>query len=209
MCKLISLRRVSSLLISISLGFTSTWTPNSFAEPIPKGSPVERSQVAQRTDEEINRAHEAHVVHLRADGRPQFTNDLINSGSTYLRQHAHQPVQWRAWTDRALREAKREGKLIFLSVGYATCHWCHVMAKESFEDLEIAKILNDSFIPIKVDRQERPDIDDIYMKAVRALSQRGGWPMTVILTPDAEPFFGGTYFPPRDGVRGSRRGLAG
>ena len=202
----ISIRRGLSISVSVTLSFASIFISHSFADPTPEVSPVEHTPKAQ-PNAEFKRAHEAHVVHIKPDGGPQFTNELINSGSTYLRQHAHQPVQWRAWSDQVLKEAKRDGRLIFLSVGYATCHWCHVMAKESFEDLEIAKILNESFIPIKVDRQERPDIDDIYMKAVRALSRRGGWPMTVILTPDAEPFFGGTYFPPRDGVRGSRRGL--
>ena len=146
--------------------------------------------------------------HLADDGSPRFTNRLIEESSPYLLQHAHNPVNWYAWSDEAFERAKRENKPIFLSVGYSTCHWCHVMERESFEDEEIAAYLNQHFIAIKVDREERPDIDSVYMTAVTLLTGRGGWPMTVIMTPDKEPFFGGTYFPPRKGVRGSRAGLA-
>lgn len=145
--------------------------------------------------------------HLRDDGTPLYTNRLIEQSSPYLLQHAHNPVSWYAWSDEAFERAKRENKPIFLSVGYSTCHWCHVMERESFEDEEIAAFLNRHFIAIKVDREERPDIDSVYMTAVNILTGRGGWPMTVIMTPDKEPFFGGTYFPPRAGVRGSRAGL--
>jgi uncharacterized protein len=146
--------------------------------------------------------------HLNEDGSPRFTNRLIEQSSPYLLQHAHNPVNWYPWSDEAFQRAKRENKPIFLSVGYSTCHWCHVMERESFEDEEIAAFLNRHFIAIKVDREERPDIDSIYMTAVNLLTGRGGWPMTVIMTPDKEPFFGGTYFPPRKGVRGSRVGLS-
>ena len=145
--------------------------------------------------------------HLAEDGSPRFTNRLIEESSPYLLQHAHNPVNWYAWSDEAFERAKRENKPIFLSVGYSTCHWCHVMERESFEDEEIAAYLNQHFIAIKVDREERPDIDSVYMSAVTLLTGRGGWPMTVIMTPDKEPFFGGTYFPPRRGVRGNRAGL--
>ena len=145
--------------------------------------------------------------HLADDGSPRFTNRLIEESSPYLLQHAHNPVNWYAWSDEAFERAKRENKPIFLSVGYSTCHWCHVMERESFEDEEIAAYLNRHFIAIKVDREERPDIDSVYMTAVNILTGRGGWPMTVIMTPDKEPFFGGTYFPPRKGMRGSRAGL--
>ncbi|UCH30820.1 MAG: thioredoxin domain-containing protein [Myxococcales bacterium] len=145
--------------------------------------------------------------HLRDDGTPRFTNRLIEESSPYLLQHAHNPVSWYPWSDEAFDRAKRENKPIFLSVGYSTCHWCHVMERESFEDEEIAAFLNRHFIAIKVDREERPDVDSVYMTAVNILTGRGGWPMTVIMTPDKEPFFGGTYFPPRKGVRGSRAGL--
>ena len=145
--------------------------------------------------------------HVHEDGSPRFTNRLIEESSPYLLQHAHNPVSWYPWSDEAFARAKRENKPIFLSVGYSTCHWCHVMERESFEDEEIAAFLNQHFIAIKVDREERPDVDSVYMTAVTILSGRGGWPMTVIMTPDKEPFFAGTYFPPRKGVRGARAGL--
>ena len=123
-------------------------------------------------------------------------NLLQNATSPYLLQHANNPVHWHEWNDDALAKAKAEDKPIFLSIGYAACHWCHVMAHKSFEDEATAAIMNEHFINIKVDREERPDIDNIYMKAVIALTQRGGWPMSVFLTPDLKPFYGGTYFPP-------------
>ena len=128
----------------------------------------------------------------------KHTNRLINETSPYLLQHAHNPVDWYPWSEEALQKAKREDKPILLSVGYSACHWCHVMERESFENEEIAALMNQHFVSIKVDREERPDIDGIYMQAVQALTQSGGWPMTVFLTPDGRPFYGGTYFPPRD-----------
>ncbi len=145
--------------------------------------------------------------HLRADGRALFSNRLALQTSPYLLQHAHNPVGWYAWGDEAFARARVEDKPVFLSVGYSTCHWCHVMEEESFEDLEIAQLINQLYVPIKVDREERPDLDAIYMQAVQMLTQHGGWPMTVFLTPDKKPFFGGTYFPPRDGDRGARVGF--
>lgn len=125
------------------------------------------------------------------------TNHLAGESSPYLLQHVHNPVDWYPWGEEALQRAKAEDKPIFLSVGYSACHWCHVMERESFEDPEIAAILNADFISIKVDREERPDLDDMYMQAVQAMTGSGGWPMTVFLTPDLKPFFGGTYFPPQ------------
>jgi uncharacterized protein YyaL (SSP411 family) len=124
------------------------------------------------------------------------SNRLIHSTSPYLLQHAHNPVDWHPWGPEALAKAREEDKPIFLSIGYSACHWCHVMERESFEDPTVAAALNGSFIPIKVDREERPDLDDLYMGAVQAITGRGGWPMSVWLTPDLKPFFGGTYFPP-------------
>ncbi|TPV94611.1 MAG: thioredoxin domain-containing protein [Myxococcales bacterium FL481] len=147
--------------------------------------------------------------HLDADGRPKFTNRLILETSPYLLQHAHNPVDWYPWGDAAFERAKRENKPVLLSIGYSTCHWCHVMERESFEDLEIAAYINEHYIAVKVDREERPDVDDVYMTAVQMLTGRGGWPLTTILTPAREPFFAGTYFPPRDGARGQRRGFLG
>ena len=123
-------------------------------------------------------------------------NHLANQTSPYLLQHAHNPVEWYPWNSEALQRAQMEDKPIFLSIGYAACHWCHVMEKESFEDAKIAAVLNENFICIKVDREERPDLDHIYMTAVQLLTGSGGWPMSVFLTPDLKPFYGGTYFPP-------------
>jgi len=123
-------------------------------------------------------------------------NRLINSSSPYLLQHAYNPVDWYPWADEALSRAQVEDKPILVSIGYSSCHWCHVMEKESFEDPEIAGIMNENFVCIKVDREERPDIDQIYMDAVQTLGSQGGWPLTVFLTPHKKPFYGGTYFPP-------------
>ncbi|MEI8342457.1 MAG: thioredoxin domain-containing protein, partial [Verrucomicrobiota bacterium] len=125
-------------------------------------------------------------------------NRLANEKSPYLLQHAHNPVDWLPWGDAAFELARASDKPVFLSIGYSTCHWCHVMAHESFENAEIAKLLNDSFISIKVDREERPDVDRVYMTFVQATTGSGGWPMSVFLTPDLKPFAGGTYFPPED-----------
>jgi len=126
----------------------------------------------------------------------QASNRLIHEKSPYLLQHADNPVDWYPWGDEAFEKAKKEDKPIFLSIGYSTCHWCHVMEHESFEDPIVSSKINEYFIPIKVDREERPDIDNIYMSAVMAMTGRGGWPLTVVLTHDKKPFFGGTYFPP-------------
>lgn len=128
---------------------------------------------------------------------PNHTNRLINESSPYLLQHAHNPVDWYAWGEEAFNKAKSEDKPVLVSIGYAACHWCHVMEKESFENEEVAAIMNELFVNIKVDREERPDVDHIYMDAVQAISGSGGWPLNVFLTPDKKPFYGGTYFPPR------------
>lgn len=125
-----------------------------------------------------------------------YTNKLISETSVYLLQHAHNPVNWFTWGEEAFKLAKEENKPILLSIGYAACHWCHVMEKESFEDVETASLMNKYFINIKIDREERPDIDAIYMDAVQAITGSGGWPLHVFLTPDKKPFYGGTYFPP-------------
>src|SRR5690606_18197792 len=125
-------------------------------------------------------------------------NRLGKETSPYLLQHKENSVHWWAWGTEALAEAKATGRPILLSVGYAACHWCHVMAHESFEDEATAVLMNQHFVCIKVDREERPDIDTIYMTALHATGQQGGWPLTMFLTPDARPFWGGTYFPPED-----------
>lgn len=125
------------------------------------------------------------------------TNKLIKETSPYLLQHAHNPVDWYPWGEEALQKAKKENKSILVSIGYSACHWCHVMERESFEDEATAAIMNENFINIKIDREERPDLDHIYMDAVQAMTGSGGWPLNVFLTPDAKPFYGGTYFPPQ------------
>ncbi|MGH7813044.1 MAG: thioredoxin domain-containing protein [Candidatus Binataceae bacterium] len=131
-------------------------------------------------------------------------NRLIDEQSPYLRQHAYNPVDWYPWGEEALARAKRENKPILLSIGYSACHWCHVMERESFENESIARLMNEKFVSIKVDREERPDLDQMYRDAVQMIAGRGGWPLTVFLTPEGKPFFGGTYFPPED-----RGGMAG
>jgi len=125
-------------------------------------------------------------------------NRLFSEKSPYLLQHAYNPVDWYPWSDEAFQKAADENKPVFLSIGYSTCHWCHVMEHESFEDPEIARLMNELFVCIKVDREERPDIDQIYMKFVQMTTGSGGWPLNVFLTPDQEPFYGGTYFPPEN-----------
>ncbi len=128
---------------------------------------------------------------------PRKPNRLAKEKSPYLLQHASNPVDWHPWGPEAFETARRENKPIFLSIGYSTCHWCHVMEHESFENAEIAAMINRWFVPVKVDREERPDVDQIYMAAVQAMTGQGGWPLSVWLTPDLRPFYGGTYFPPR------------
>ncbi|HEY3395899.1 MAG TPA: thioredoxin domain-containing protein, partial [Lacipirellulaceae bacterium] len=131
-------------------------------------------------------------------------NRLANESSPYLLQHRDNPVDWYPWSQEAIQKARRDEKPIFLSIGYSACHWCHVMEHESFENEAIARVLNENFVSIKVDREERPDLDQIYMNAVQMLTGHGGWPMSVFLTPDLKPFYGGTYWPPQ-----SSRGMPG
>jgi uncharacterized protein YyaL (SSP411 family) len=139
-----------------------------------------------------------------------MANHLAGETSPYLLQHAHNPVDWWPWSEEALAKARAEEKPILLSIGYAACHWCHVMERESFEDEATAAQMNESFVCIKVDREERPDLDGIYMQATQAMTGHGGWPMTVFLTPEGEPFYAGTYFPPEDrqGMPSFRRVLS-
>ncbi len=129
---------------------------------------------------------------------PRFTNRLIHETSPYLLQHAHNPVDWYPWGEEALSRARQEDKPILLSIGYSACHWCHVMEKECFENEQIAQLMNERFISIKVDREERPDLDEIYMNAAQLMTGGGGWPLNVFLTPALLPFHAGTYFPPED-----------
>ena len=149
----------------------------------------------------------ARTKHKNDQGVPKYSNRLILETSPYLTQHAHNPVNWFPWGDEAFDLAQRLNRPVFLSVGYSTCHWCHVMEEESFEDEEVARYINEHYVPVKVDREERPDVDAIYMRSVQILTRRGGWPMSVWLTPDRKPFYGGTYFPARDGDRGRGKGF--
>ena len=128
----------------------------------------------------------------------QALNSLSRASSAYLRSAKHQPIQWHEWGEEAFASARRENKPMLLDIGAVWCHWCHVMDRESYEDPEIARIVNDNFIPVKVDRDERPDIDTRYQVAVSSITGQGGWPLTAFLTPDGKPFYGGTYFPPDD-----------
>src|ERR1700740_658618 len=127
----------------------------------------------------------------------KFTNKLIDETSPYLLQHAHNPVDWYPWGDEAFERAKAEQKPVVVSIGYSACHWCHVMEHESFEDEQTAAYMNEHFVCIKVDREEHPDVDHMYMDAVQAIGGSGGWPLNVFVTPGREPFYGGTYYPPR------------
>ena len=171
------------------------------------GTATAVDQAVERSVELQQRLHQAYIdkgigyrprtEHFNQDGTPTYTNRLILEDSPYLLQHAHNPVDWHAWSDEAFAQAKALDKPIFLSIGYSTCHWCHVMERESFENPAIAALLNEHFIPIKVDRESHPDVDEVYMTAVMLISGHGGWPMSSFLTPDGKPFFGGTYYPPQ------------
>jgi len=179
------------------------------AAPLPGAEPLP-SPLAARLAAAVEAFGPAYVPrthHRDAAGRPRFTNRLALETSPYLLQHAHNPVNWYPWGDEAFAEARRLARPVFLSIGYSTCHWCHVMEAESFEDEEIATFLNLHYVAVKVDREERPDVDAVYMTAVQKLTGSGGWPMSMWLNADRQPFFGGTYFPPRDGSRGARHGF--
>src|SRR4051794_37777447 len=142
------------------------------------------------------------AVPLSAAAPPQPTkrkpNRLARESSPYLLQHAHNPVNWYPWGEEAFAKAKKEGKLVFLSIGYSSCHWCHVMERESFANDEVAKVLNEHFVCIKVDREERPDVDQIYMTAINVMGQTGGWPLSMFLDDQGRPILGGTYWPRED-----------
>ncbi len=176
----------------------STEDPTVPAQHPPGATPYSETLRAKLSDALAARGegYQPRTHHLSAGGQPHYTNRLILEDSPYLLQHAHNPVDWYPWGTEAFERAKAEDKPIFLSIGYSTCHWCHVMERESFEDLEVARLMNRYFVCVKVDRERRPDVDDFYMTAVQVLGQRGGWPMSSFLTPDGEPFFGATYFPP-------------
>ncbi|MBA55047.1 MAG: thioredoxin domain-containing protein [Pseudomonadales bacterium] len=148
----------------------------------------------QAAREQKSGKYDIRTRHLDADGHPRFVNHLIREASPYLLQHAHNPVMWRSWNEQSFQLAQEENKPVFLSVGYSTCHWCHVMEEESFDDLGVAELINQYFIPIKLDREQRPDLDELYMTALQVIRGSGGWPMSLFLTPTSAPFFGGTYY---------------
>ena len=176
------------LIMALAIG-------NLYADP---PGVVYTSQLRQQLDaglQELGAGYQPRTEHLYEDGRPKFTNRLILEDSPYLRQHAHNPVDWHPWGPEAFETARREGKPVFLSIGYSTCHWCHVMERESFESIEVAEYINTHFISIKVDRERRPDIDEIYMTGVQVITGRGGWPMSSFLTTGGKTFYGGTYYP--------------
>ena len=162
--------------------------------PVPE-SP-ELLQNLQKALEGLGADYEPRTEHLNTDKQPTYINRLILEKSPYLLQHAHNPVNWFPWGEEAFARAKETNKPIFLSVGYATCHWCHVMERQSFENEEVARYMNEYFVTVKVDREQRPDVDSTFMTAVQMLTGSGGWPMSVFLTPEGKPFYGGTYFPP-------------
>ncbi len=170
------------------------------ADSLPGARPIPAA-LAARLEHVRAEVASPRTRHLDAAGRPLFVNRLALEASPYLLQHAHNPVNWFPWGDEAFAEARRLDRPVLISIGYSTCHWCHVMEEQSFEDLEIAEALNANYVAIKVDREERPDVDSVYMSAVRALTGSGGWPMTIWATADGVPFFAGTYFPPRGGKR--------
>ena len=173
----------------------------------PGAAPFDAALVERLAAAVLRREGPPRTRNLLADGQPMFTNRLALETSPYLLQHAHNPVDWRPWGEEAFTEAKARGVPVFLSIGYSTCHWCHVMEEESFEDPQLAQALNERWVCIKVDREERPDVDAVYMQAVQLLTGHGGWPMSVFLTHEKKPFFAGTYFPPGDGQRGARVGF--
>lgn len=180
-----------------------------FGQALPGIERFDREMLQRFTQQRQSRGpdYTPRTRHLRSDGWALYTNRLFMETSPYLTQHAHNPINWHPWGDEAFVEAGRRNVPVLLSVGYSTCHWCHVMEEESFEDEEIAAYLNRHYVAIKVDREERPDIDAIYMNAVMAMTGRGGWPMTLWLTPERKPIFGGTYFPARDGDREGATGF--
>ena len=193
--------RIQTLVISLVFCLTLSTMASADSEVLPMNSnalPIEQGLQQQLLHalRDKGESYQPRTHHLTNDQQPVFTNRLILESSPYLLQHAHNPVNWYAWGEEALQQAKTENKPIFISIGYSTCHWCHVMERESFENLAIARFLNQHFISIKVDREQRPDLDDIFMTAAQLISGHGGWPLNAFLTSEGKPFFAATYFPP-------------
>ena len=189
-------RHIHTLLV-ILLGCAVSVGDPAVATDYQLERPMEIEQKLQTAYAAKGPHYRPRTEHLQADGSPVYINRLILEDSPYLLQHAHNPVDWYAWGKEAFARAKREDKPVFLSIGYSTCHWCHVMERESFENTQIAKFLNEDFVSIKVDRESHPDVDDTYMTAVILMTGHGGWPMSSFLTPEGRPFLSGTYYPPR------------
>ena len=183
---------IISLLFILSLIVFCPVVKDSIAEPSGASSIIQPIE-PKKSSEPISILPPAEIAKLPPDGGKDF-NRLIFQGSPYLLQHAENPIDWYPWGDEAFKKALQEDKPIFLSIGYTTCHWCHVMEDESFEDEGVAKILNREYVCIKIDREERPDVDNLYMSVTQMMTGRGGWPMTIIMSPDKIPFFAGTYF---------------
>ena len=194
-------RSLAAAFVAATLVFAASSSPSAQFEALP-GAPLIPSALqkqlaaalAARGADYLPRTH-----NLRADGSPRYTNRLILETSPYLNQHAHNPVNWYPWGDEAFETARKLDRPVLVSIGYSTCHWCHVMEEESFDNPETARLLNANFIAIKVDRESRPDVDAVYMAAIHALGRNGGWPLNVFVTPDRKPFYAGTYFPPQAG----------
>ncbi len=191
------------LLVSTIIAITTLLSGNTLATTVDEAQAMNIAPRSAELSQRIGLALKARgedykprTEHLHDDGSPMFTNRLILEDSPYLIQHAHNPIDWFSWGAEAFEAARRDNKPIFLSIGYSTCHWCHVMERESFENPEIAAIINQYFIPVKVDRERRPDVDKTYMQAVQLIAGNGGWPMSSFLTSAGKPFYGGTYFPP-------------
>ena len=207
-----SVRRVLAVLwILMLLAALSPAHAGEVPEALP-GAPAFAPELRARLAGALARrpaGAEPRTRHRLPDGSPRYSNRLLLEASPYLQQHAHNPVSWYAWGEDAFAAARELGRPVFVSIGYATCHWCHVMEEESFDDVETAELLNRHFVAVKVDRETRPDLDAIYLSALEAMGREGGWPLNVWLTPDGRPFFGGTYFPPADapGRPGFRRVL--
>jgi len=190
------MQEYSPVLQLLLIGLIMLITTQAVPGTTPYSTELQQSLQTALTGKGSN--YKPRTQYLLADGKPQFTNRLILESSPYLLQHAHNPVNWYAWGEEAFAQARKENKPVFLSIGYSTCHWCHVMERESFDNIKIAKIMNENFICIKVDRERRPEVDEVYMTALVMTTGQGGWPMSNFLTTEGKPFFAGTYFPPND-----------
>jgi uncharacterized protein YyaL (SSP411 family) len=196
------MRRIAKLIAILAVCSSSEVGATEMLDLIPEampGAPEYETTLRRELSQRLRAKGSEYVPrtrNLRKDGSPLFTNRLLLETSPYLQQHAHNPVNWHPWGDEAFETARKLHRPVLISIGYSTCHWCHVMEEESFDDPELARYLNQHFIAIKIDRETRPDVDAVYMAAIQAMGINGGWPLNVFVTPDRKPFYGGTYFPP-------------